>query len=195
MDDLDQSDLRARLAALPTDELLDTVARHRRHGELLPEAYAAIESILRERNVAVDEAVAARLSDLPDPSAEVELVVVAAAFNPIEAQLIRMRLEQAGFQVHMADENLPGLHYGWGIAAGGVKVLVAAADAAAARTLLAEPPLPIALDCPSCASHNVIHETRLQRGITISAALFLGSPVPQFRHAARCSDCGHAWEE
>lgn len=141
MDDRDQADLRFRLAALPTDELLQAVARHRRQEELLPEAYAAIESILRERGVAMEQALAALLRDLPDPSGAVDLVVVAAAFNPIEAQLIRMRLEQAGLQVHMADENLPGLHYGWGIAAGGVKVLVSSADAVAARTLLAEPPL------------------------------------------------------
>jgi len=180
---------------MPTDELLQAVARHERQEELIPEAYAAIESILRERGVAIDQAVAALLRDLPDPNGAVELVVVAAAFNPIEAQLIRMRLEQAGFQVHMADENLPGLHYGWGIAAGGVKVLVNAVDAAAARTLLAEPPLPIVLECPACASQNVVHQTRLQRGITISAGLLLASPVPQIRRDSRCSDCGHAWEE
>ena len=195
MDERDQSDLRARLAALPTEELLQAVARHRREQELLPEACAAIESILRERGVAMESALPALLRDLHDRNGAVDLVVVAAAFNPIEAQLIRMRLQQAGFQVYMADENLPGLHYGWGIAAGGVKVLVSAADAEAARTLLAEPPLAIVLECPSCASQNVIHETRLQRGLTISAGLLLGSPVPQLRHAAQCGDCGHAWEE
>jgi Putative prokaryotic signal transducing protein len=195
MGDRDHSDLRGRLAALSTDQLLQAVVQHRQQEALIPEAYAAIESILRERGVAMESAVAAFLRDFPDPGGAVQLVVVATAFNPIEAQLIRMRLEQAGFLVHMADENLPGLHYGWGIAAGGVKVLVNAADADAARTLLAELPIPIVLQCPACASQNVIHETRLQRGITIAAGLLLGSPVPQIRHAARCSDCGHAWEE
>ena len=180
---------------MPTDELLQAVARHRRQEELRPEAYAAIQSILRGRGVAMEQALAALLRDLPDPSGARQLVVVASAFNPIEAHLIRMRLEQAGFEVHMADENLPGLHYGWGIAAGGVKVLVSGADAAAALTLLAEPPLPIVLECPACESHNVIHETRLQRGMTISAALLLGSPVPQIRHSSRCSDCAHVWAE
>jgi hypothetical protein len=194
MDKRQHVDLRARLAAMRTPELLRTVAKHQRREELVPEAYAAVQSILRERRVAVEEAVASILRDWPDPDAAADLVVVATAFNPTRAQLIRMRLEEAGLEVQMADENLPRIHYGYGIAAGGVKVLVRAGDVEVARTILAEPPLQFHWPCPSCGSRDTSRDVRLLRGVTIAVGLMFATPEPQLARTGQCNACGHTWE-
>jgi DNA-directed RNA polymerase subunit RPC12/RpoP len=128
-------------------------------------------------------------------SSDAPLVPVATAFNPVEAQLIQMRLQQAGIAAQLADENLASMHYGLGIAAGGVKVLVPASDVAAAQEVLAAEPVPLDLECPSCGSKNVQHETHLSRGTTVALGFLVGAPLPDRQHRIRCTDCGHTWEE
>ena len=195
MNEREQVDLRERLAAVPTPDLLVLVAKHQRQAQLQPEAYAIVVALLSERGVAVEEAVAAILREWPDPDAAADLVVVAAVFNAIQAQLIRMRLEQAGLEVLLADENLARLHYGYGIAVGGVKVLVKAYDAEAARAVLAEPALHFERPCPTCGSHDISRDAHLLRGVTIVVGIILATPEPQMAYTGRCGSCGHTWEE
>jgi hypothetical protein len=154
-----------------------------------------VEEILRERGVAIEQAVHSILQDAPDPDAPVPMVAVAAVFNLTEAQLIRMRLEQAGLEVLLTDENVARLHYGYGIAAGGVKILVKSQDAELARAVLDDPPLPFERPCPSCGSSDVSREARLLRGATIAVGLFMSTPQAQLTHKGRCRACGYSWEE
>jgi hypothetical protein len=123
METPDSESLSGNLATLLPPQLVHALAR-RQEEEWLPEAYSEMEVILRRRGVAAQEAVAAVRNALPDPNTRAELVTVASVFGPVEAQLIRMRLEQVGVDVHLVDENLVSIHYPLGIAVGGVKVLV-----------------------------------------------------------------------
>jgi hypothetical protein len=61
------------------------------------------------------------------------------AFNPAEAQLVRSRLEAAGFHPFVADELSALSIDGYALAAGGIRVQVPEAEAAEVREFLAPP--------------------------------------------------------
>jgi hypothetical protein len=71
-----------------------------------------------------------------------ELVTVFKAFNPLDAQLIRSRLEAAGLQATVTHELAALSLDGYAQAAGGILVQVPAEEAAEARELIAakDPP-------------------------------------------------------
>lgn len=66
-------------------------------------------------------------------------VTIFKAFNPAEAQLVRSRLEAAGFHPFVADELSALSIDGYSLAAGGIRVQVPEDEAAEAREFL-EPP-------------------------------------------------------
>ncbi len=65
-----------------------------------------------------------------------EWVTIYRAFNPAEAQVIRSRLDAAGFEVNMADEIAAMSIEGYSLAAGGIRVQVHPAAAEDARRLI-----------------------------------------------------------
>ena len=65
-----------------------------------------------------------------------QLVTVFTAFNPAEAQLVRSRLEAAGFHASVANELSALSMEGYSLAVGGVRVQVPDAEAGEARTFL-----------------------------------------------------------
>ena len=66
-----------------------------------------------------------------------ELVTVLRTFSSAEAQVVRSRLEAAGFLAHV-DHELAALSIdGYALAAGGIKVRVPESQAAEATALLA----------------------------------------------------------
>ena len=65
------------------------------------------------------------------------LVTVSSAFNPADAQLVRSRLEAAGFHAVVTHELSALSLDGYALAAGGILVQVPAEEAADARELLA----------------------------------------------------------
>lgn len=66
-----------------------------------------------------------------------QLATVFRAFNPAEAQLVRSRLEAAGFLVHVAHELSSLTMEGYSMAAGGILVQVPEEDVEDAKALLA----------------------------------------------------------
>jgi hypothetical protein len=64
------------------------------------------------------------------------------AFNPAEAQLVRSRLEAAGFHPFVADELSALSIDGYALAAGGIRVQVPEDEAADAREFLETPTAP-----------------------------------------------------
>ena len=66
-----------------------------------------------------------------------ELVTVYRAFNPADAQLVRARLEAAGFHAVVMNELSALSMDGYALAAGGILVEVPDAEAADAKELLA----------------------------------------------------------
>jgi hypothetical protein len=65
-----------------------------------------------------------------------KLVTIFTAFNPAEAQLVRSRLEAAGFHAVVADELSAFSIEGYSLAVGGVRVQVPDSEAAEAGTFL-----------------------------------------------------------
>lgn len=64
------------------------------------------------------------------------LVTLETVFNPVEAEIMRMRLEAGGIEAVVFDAGIASL-IGPGIS--GVRLMVLDDDAAAARALLAHP--------------------------------------------------------
>lgn len=64
------------------------------------------------------------------------------AFNPAEAQLVRSRLEAAGFHPFVADELSALSIDGYAITAGGIRVQVPESEAADAKAFLESPDSP-----------------------------------------------------
>lgn len=65
-----------------------------------------------------------------------QLVTIHRAFNPADAQLIRSRLDAAGFQTHVAHELAALSLDGYALAAGGILVQVPEDQAEEAQALL-----------------------------------------------------------
>ncbi len=64
------------------------------------------------------------------------------AFNPAEAQLVRSRLEAAGFHPFVADELSAFSIDGYSMSVGGIRVQVPESEAADAREFLESPDSP-----------------------------------------------------
>ena len=71
-------------------------------------------------------------------AAHVELETVFESLSPSEAQLIRSRLDAAGFHAEVDPEIDPLSIEGFSLPAGGIRIKVPHAEAADARALLAE---------------------------------------------------------
>jgi hypothetical protein len=69
-------------------------------------------------------------------------VTIFRAFNPAEAQLVRSRLEAAGFHPFVADELSALSIDGYALAAGGIRVQVPEGEAANVREFLETPTAP-----------------------------------------------------
>jgi hypothetical protein len=69
-------------------------------------------------------------------------VTIFKAFNPAEAQLVRSRLEAAGFHPFVADELSALSIDGYALAAGGIRVQVPESEVADAREFLETPAAP-----------------------------------------------------
>ena len=68
-----------------------------------------------------------------------DFTVIFTALNPAEAQLVRSRLEAAGFHPFIADENCALGTEGYALAIGGIRVQVPTTEAADAKEFLNAP--------------------------------------------------------
>jgi len=71
-----------------------------------------------------------------------DFVTVLTAFNPMDAQLARSRLEAAGFHPFVANEAAALSIEGYAITIGGIRVQVPEAEAADAKEFLKAPAAP-----------------------------------------------------
>ena len=71
-----------------------------------------------------------------------KLVTIFTAFNPADAQLVRSRLEAAGFNPFVAGEIAALSMEGYSLAAGGIRVQVPEIEVADAKEFLAAPATP-----------------------------------------------------
>jgi hypothetical protein len=69
-----------------------------------------------------------------------QLITIFSAFNPAEAQLVRSRLEAAGFHASVANELSALSMEGYSMAVGGICVQVPESEAVEARQFLSAEP-------------------------------------------------------
>lgn len=137
-------------------------------------------------------------------------VVYSTYYNPIEANIIKARLEDSDFACFLADENVSTIQPLYNQAIGGVKLIVFERDVEAIDTLLAEDHS-IAIDeytdgsadveeevsqvtCINCGSKNVGYgmatDKKYSFWATILAFLTFTTPI-QANKCYHCYDCGN----
>jgi hypothetical protein len=128
------------------------------------------------------------------------LIVVRAFSHPHEAQLACSALQASGIEAIIADAHIVTANWLLSNAVGGVKVLVPAEDADAAREILDSTAVVQASDrpetndataivCPRCGSGDVAPVTRGKR-LAVLSWLIVSFPLFPVRHRMRCQNCG-----
>ena len=131
-----------------------------------------------------------------------EIVIVDRFRDLLEAELAKGKLQSAGIDCLVADENLVRMDWFYSNAIGGLRLMVRAEDVDSARTILDEP-IPEEIfepdsevsyaqpHCPKCDSLDVNFET-LNRPLSY-ALMWLGCPVPIGKNNWKCQTCGAEW--
>ncbi|MEH3111746.1 putative signal transducing protein [Pedobacter terrae] len=140
-------------------------------------------------------------------------VVYSTFYNPMEANIIKAKLEDSGFACFLADENVSTIQPLYNQAIGGVKLIVFERDVEAINALLAEDN---SLDfessheivdeeesvesktvCEKCGSTNVGYgmatDKKYSLWATILAFLTFTTPI-KANKCHHCYDCGHEFE-
>jgi DNA-directed RNA polymerase subunit RPC12/RpoP len=127
-------------------------------------------------------------------------------YNPIEANIVKARLDDSGFACFLADENLATLNPLYNQAIGGVRLIVFERDVDAIDTLLAEDILLPDADvndevnaegvaCENCGSTNVSYgmatKQKFSWWVTILSFIFFTYPFK----ANKCYHCYNCGEE
>lgn len=142
------------------------------------------------------------------------LVTIAAFSHPLEAHIVRGRLETEGIESFITDENMV-TNWLFSTALGGVRIQVREDDAERARGILADGPEEIEWEadedeevevevevddgeeeperCPRCASTRIHYEKFAKRPLFLSW-LLLGFPLPFLKGEWVCQNCGYSWK-
>ena len=122
------------------------------------------------------------------------LVTVAGFVDHPQAYVAKALLEQHGFCIFLFDESMIRLAWHYGVALGGLKLMVPDAEAEAAKALLAAPAdiagEPIDL-CPECGSEDVFRQP--SRPLGLLGFLMAGIPILVPTRKRRCRTCDTAW--
>ena len=138
-------------------------------------------------------------------------IVYSTYYNPMEANIIRAKLEDSGFDCFLADENLATLNPFYNQAIGGVKLIVFERDAEAIDQLLKEDnneslvsetkSFPDAgegeVTCDKCGSKNVSYgmATRKKYSWWVMLISFLTFAYPfKGKKCYHCYNCGYEFE-
>jgi len=186
-------DLRGRLEAMTTDELLG-ILQKRDAGEWRDEVFPIVEELLHKRGVQPPQAPVPQDAEL-EPSS---LISVATYSTALEANLCRMALIESGIEAWLTTEHLAGVAPHLALALG-VDVLVRDEDAAGAREVLQELAAggaALAIDpevCPRCGSVETDHVQQPNRSGAVAGFALVGMPLPAVRWRWVCRRCRHEW--
>jgi hypothetical protein len=130
------------------------------------------------------------------------LVTVSRFRDLIEAQLAKGKLESAGIQSYLANENIVSLDWFYSNAVGGLRLQVQSEDAEEAMAILDEPiPDEIVEEqtgiaysqprCPHCDSLDIGYES-INR-LWSYGLMFAIAPIPIKKSNWKCYACGAEW--
>ena len=138
---------------------------------------------------------------------EDKIIVHSTYYNPIEANIIRSRLEDSGIPCFLTDENVATINPLYNQAIGGVKLNVFERDVDRINTLLAEhefgfePEVPSTDEdqvvCEVCGSENVSYgqatKKRFSWWVVILSFFFITYPF-KANKCFHCYNCGHEFK-
>jgi hypothetical protein len=168
--------------------------------ELTASATAALRAEIDRRHLPID-----LNRDSPgNDEAEFQPQTMIRRFRDLpEALLAKGSLESAGIECNLWDENLVRMDWFWSNMIGGIRLMVAPADAQAADEILSQP-IPEDLQvpdigdyhqprCPKCNSLEVSYRELNKPVAYIS--MYLNMPIPLEHVAWRCEECHAEWED
>ena len=120
-----------------------------------------------------------------------------------EALLAKGRLESAGIESFINEENIVRMDWFFSNLVGGIKLKVKPEDVKAAQEIL-DQPIPEGFDiegvgqyqqprCPKCHSLDISFE-ELNKSVAYATA-WVGVPVPLRSNTWKCHACGQEWQE
>lgn len=129
-----------------------------------------------------------------------ELVTVATSYNIVEAEFLRNHLEDEGFEVYLADENIVGSYNLLANAVGGIKIRVPSREAQEAMRFVDDLRNAEIVEedleefdsgygvCEKCESRDI---SPYREGFGLKGVLlFLGIPLMKPRRKLICNECG-----
>lgn len=189
----------AQMYAAMTPEQLEKIADESE--ELSDEAWAALnEELIRRGLTPLSPKIEA--DDAPYDPGEPSAVLLRRFRDLPEALLAKGRLETAGINCFLSDDNMVRLDWFISNLLGGVKLMVDAADFEEAESILNQP-TPESFDveavgeyqqprCPECGSLDVSFEG-LDKKFSYATAFF-NVPVPMHTKGWNCHACKHHWD-
>ena len=138
------------------------------------------------------------------PMAEDRIIVHSTYYNPIEANIIKTRLEASGIPCFLTDEMITAVNPLYNQAVGGVKLNIFERDIEVVNSLLQEEyngnevePSESSVICEKCGSSNVSYsqatKNRFSWWVSLIALVFSSYPV-KANKCFHCYDCGHEFQ-
>ncbi|MBB5637069.1 hypothetical protein HDF26_004298 [Pedobacter cryoconitis] len=141
-----------------------------------------------------------------------KIILYKSFYNPIEANIIRARLEDSGIPCFLVDENISTIQPLYNQAVGGVKLMVFEKDTLKIDSLLAEnndlvdnedqfftdkPVNDVKKKCEKCGSENVAFgqatKGRFSWWVTVISIMLLVYPF-KVNKCFHCYDCGNEFQ-
>lgn len=133
------------------------------------------------------------------------LTTVSVHTDPIEAHIVRGRLEAEGIPAHVAFQHHVWMNWSMSFALGQVRIQVPPSYLGRSLAVLHDIRAgeynavvesgqdgPLTLACPACGSfETTVRNWSVKLALLLLFALV--QPVPYTSHAWRCSACGHKW--
>lgn len=129
-----------------------------------------------------------------------ELTTIKTFDNPMEAHIVKSRLESEGITCFLFDEHMVSLNPLYNVTVGGIKLKINHSDYEKARTILVEVEQSPVLDdsnheisCPNCASNDLINGYKSMKGSTgffsaIISLLLMVFPI-YYKTVYKCKSC------
>lgn len=120
-----------------------------------------------------------------------ELVKLATFNWPIDAYLLKMRLEAEGISCYIFDDNIISLNWLYANTVWGVKLYTSSKDLEKALEIVDQKPIEEDR-CPNCDSNNLEFK-RISGWLLLGSYFVFGVPVLFFKGVWKCRDCGGRW--
>jgi hypothetical protein len=189
------TDLYARMADEELDKLLQS------SDELTETAREVLKAEIEKRGGHVEYSIIPSAAEAAHP----QLVTVARFRDLPEAMLARGRLQSAGIDAFLADENYIRMDWFMSNMIGNMRLQVREEDVESAKEILQEQvpeDFEIGADgekfeqprCPKCGSVDIEFEG-VNRGLGLVSAYAIGIPLSLRRDLWKCNHCGAEWRE